>query len=135
MRTLIHALLLTASLLYITACAPAPQTGAPVGTFTTISVGDLKARLDAGEQLLVLDVRTPEEYTQDGHIAGSTLLPIQELPQRMDELEKDQPIACFCHSGNRSRTACAQLAQAGFTNLVNVDGGIVAWKAARYPVE
>jgi len=135
MRTLIHALLLTASLLFIAACAPAPQTGAPVGTFTTISVGDLKARLDAGEQLLVLDVRTPEEYSQDGHIAGSTLLPIQELSQRLDELEKDQPIACFCRSGNRSRTACTQLAQAGFTNLVNVDGGIVAWKAASYPVE
>ena len=135
MRTLLHALLLTASLLCIAACAPAPQAGAPVGTFTTISVGDLKTRLDAGEQLLVLDVRTPAEYTQDGHIAGSTLLPLQELPQRIDELEKDQPIACFCRSGNRSRTACAQLAQAGFTNLVNVDGGIVAWKAASYPVE
>lgn len=53
----------------------------------------------------------------------------------MDELEQDKPIACFCHSGNRSRTACAQLAPAGFTNLVNIDSGIVAWKAASYPVE
>jgi phage shock protein E len=53
----------------------------------------------------------------------------------MGELQKDQPIACFCRSGNRSRTACEQLAQAGFTTLVNVDGGIGAWTAAGYPVE
>jgi rhodanese-related sulfurtransferase len=135
MRTLINALILAASLLLVAACAPAPQTAAPAGDFTTISVGDLKARLDAGDQLLVLDVRTPEEYAQDGHIAGSTLIPLQELPQRMGELEKGQAIACFCRSGNRSRTACEQLAQAGFTNLVNVDGGIGAWTAAGYPLE
>jgi rhodanese-related sulfurtransferase len=134
MRTLIKALLLAATLLLVAACAPAPE-AAPAGSFITISVSDLKARLDAGDELLVLDVRTPEEYAQDGHIAGSTLLPLQELPQRMGELQKDEPIACFCRSGNRSRTACEQLAQAGFTNLVNVDGGIGAWTAAGYPVE
>lgn len=134
MRTLINALLLAVALVTIAACAPAPE-AAPAGGFTTISVSDLKARLDAGDELLVLDVRTPEEYAQDGHIAGSTLLPLQELPQRMGELEKDRAIACFCRSGNRSRTACEQLAQAGFANLVNVDGGIGAWTAAGYPVE
>ncbi len=133
MRTLNRALLLAGALLLIAACAPAP--GSSAGGFATISVGDLKARLDAGEPLLVLDVRTPEEYAQDGHIAGATLIPLAELPQRMGELEKDQAIACFCRSGNRSRAACEQLAQAGFTNLVNVDGGIGAWKAAGYPVE
>ncbi len=127
--------LLFAVVLALAACAPAPQTTTTAGGFTTISVSDLKTRLDSGDELLVLDVRTPEEYTQDGHIAGATLLPLQELPQRMGELEKDQPIACFCRSGNRSRTACEQLAQAGFTKLVNVDGGISAWKAAGYPVE
>jgi rhodanese-related sulfurtransferase len=135
MRNLINALFLVATLLLIAACAPAPQPAAPAGGFTTISVGELKARLDAGEELLVLDVRTPEEYAQDGRIAGSTLLPLQELPQRMGELPKGQPIACFCRSGNRSRTACDQLAQAGFTNLVNVEGGIGAWRAAGYPFE
>jgi rhodanese-related sulfurtransferase len=134
MRTLLNALLLAGALLLVVSCAPAPQAAAP-GGFTTISVSDLKARLDAGDGLLVLDVRTPEEYAQDGRIAGSTLIPLQELPQRMGELEKDQPIACFCRSGNRSRTACEQLAQAGFSNLVNVDGGIGAWKGAGYPVE
>ena len=110
--------------------------GAPATDgFATISVTDLKQRLDRGDTLLVLDVRTPEEYAQDGHIAGSTLIPLQELAQRMDELPRDTPIACFCRSGNRSQTACNQLAQAGFADLVNVAGGIGAWRGAGYPVE
>lgn len=134
MRAFLRILVLFGVLL-CTACSSAPQTAAPVGGFSTISVSDLKSRLDSGEALLVLDVRTPQEYAQDGRIAGSTLIPLQELPQRMGELQHDQAIACFCRSGNRSRTACDQLAQAGFTNLVNVDGGIGAWRAAGYPVE
>lgn len=114
-----------------TSSQPAPGPG-----FSTINVNDLKARLDSGEPLRVLDVRTPEEFTQDGHVPGATLLPLQELDARIGELtDKDEPIACFCRSGNRSTTACQQLAAAGYTNLVNVDGGITAWKSAGYPVE
>jgi rhodanese-related sulfurtransferase len=135
MRALLNVIFLVGALLLVAACGATPQAAAPQAGFTTITVADLKARLDGGEDLLVLDVRTPEEYAQDGHIAGSTLIPLQELAQREGELEKDQAIACFCRSGNRSRTACEQLAGAGFTNLVNVDGGIRAWTAAGYPVE
>jgi len=138
MHALLRLTLLLATALLFVACGAAPQTAAPAAppraSYTTISVSELKARMDAGEDLLVLDVRSPEEYTQDGHIAGATLIPLPELPQRMGELDADQPIACFCRSGNRSRTACDQLAQAGFTQLVNVDGGIRAWDAAGYPV-
>lgn len=132
-------IVLAGALLLLGACAAAPQAGppaaAPPAAFATIDVAELKARLDAGEELVVLDVRSPEEYAQDGRVAGSTLLPLPELAQRMGELERDQPIACMCRSGNRSLTACAQLAQAGFTSLVNVEGGMVAWSAAGYPVE
>jgi rhodanese-related sulfurtransferase len=139
MRSLLNLLLLAAALVLVSACGPAaapPAASQPAaGSFTTISVADLKARLDGGEQLLVIDVRSPEEFAQDGHIAGATLIPLPELGQRMGELQQDQAIACFCRSGNRSRTACEQLAQAGFTNLVNVDGGIRAWTAAGYPTE
>ncbi|NJN16573.1 MAG: rhodanese-like domain-containing protein [Oscillochloris sp.] len=132
--------LLAALLLFTGACAAAspsasPQAAAPAGGYTTISVADLKARLDSGEPLVVLDVRTPEEFTGDGHVAGATLIPLPELGQRMAELDKDAPTACFCRSGNRSRSACDQLAQAGFSNLVNVDGGIIAWGTAGYPIE
>lgn len=135
MRMFLRVILLAGAVLLFGACAAAPEAATPQGGFTTISVAALKAQLDNGDELLVLDVRSPEEYAQDGHIAGSTLIPLPELPQRMGELQKDQAIACFCRSGNRSRTACEQLAQAGFTNLVNVDGGIGAWTAAGYPVE
>lgn len=139
MRPLLSLIIVAGALLLFGACGAAPQAAAPPAAssagFTTISVGELKARLDRGEQLTVLDVRSPEEYAQDGRVAGSTLLPLPELAQRMGELERDQPIACMCRSGNRSLTACAQLAQAGFTSLVNVEGGMIAWSAAGYPVE
>lgn len=138
MRYVIRAALAAIVVLLLAACgaaAPAPQAAAPQGGFETISVADLKARLDAGEELTVLDVRTPQEWSGDGHIAGATLLPLDELGARMGELAKDEPIACFCRSGNRSRQACTQLAAAGYSNLVNVDGGIGAWAAAGYPVE
>lgn len=139
MRVLPKLLALLGLFLLLGACAAAPQSApqaaAPAAGFATISVADLKARIDAGEELLLLDVRTPEEYTQDGHIAGSTLIPLPELAQQMGSLQKDQPIACICRSGNRSLTACEQLAQAGFTNLVNIDGGMRAWASAGYPVE
>lgn len=139
MRSLLNHLLLVVVVLLVSACGPAaepPAASQPeAGGFTTISVADLKTRLDGGEPPLVLDVRSPEEFAQDGHIAGATLIPLPELGQRMGELQQDQAIACFCRSGNRSRTACEQLAQAGFTNLVNVDGGIGAWTAAGYPTE
>lgn len=139
MSTMRKALLALGLLLVLGACAATPQGSAPStagapGGYTTIAVSELKARLDAGEPLLVLDVRTPEEFIGDGHIAGATLIPLQELPQRLDELDKETPIACFCRSGNRSQQACAQLAAAGFTSLVNVEGGIQAWAAAGYPV-
>lgn len=140
MRTMLKITLLAGLLLTVAACGGAAQPSAPAAApqgpgFTTISVADLKARLDTEEALVVLDVRTPEEYSNDGHIAGSTLIPVDQIAQRAGELDQSAPIACICRSGNRSRTACEQLAQAGFTNLVNVDGGMRAWAAAGYPVE
>lgn len=132
----------TLALLLLTACtsAPAPASAPPAvaastGQLDQIDVQTLKRRLDAGEPLILLDVRTPEEYTQDGHVAGSILIPVQELGGRLSELPKDQPIVCICRSGNRSQTACALLAEQGYTGLSNVQGGMRAWTAAGYPVE
>lgn len=102
--------------------------------YSDISVADLKAHLDAGEEFTLLDVRSPEEYVRDGHVAGSVLIPLPELAQRMGELDPTRPVVCICRSGNRSRTACQQLAQAGFPSVANVAGGMRAWVAAGYPV-
>ncbi len=119
----------------LTACAttsaPAPAT---TGTLPAeITVNRLKSMLDAGERFFLLDVRTPEEFIQDGRVAQATLIPLAELEQRLNELPTDQPIACICRSGNRSAVACELLTTRGF-QASNVIGGMRAWRAAGYPV-
>ncbi|RRR69128.1 MAG: rhodanese-like domain-containing protein [Candidatus Viridilinea halotolerans] len=140
MPTTIRLLALLFMTLLLAACsgtaatpARAPLSAQP--SFNNMTVQELKTTLDNGEPMLVLDVRTPAEYANDGHIAGSLLIPVDELPSRLAEVPSDQPIACFCRSGNRSETACGMLAQAGYSNLHNVEGGIRAWRAAGYPFE
>ena len=100
-----------------------------------INVVDLKKRLDAGENLFLLDVRSSMEYQYDGHISGSRLLPLNALRGRISELPADQPIVCICRSGNRSRFACEELAAAGFENVINLSGGMMGWQMAGYPVQ
>lgn len=83
---------------------------------------------------MLLDVRTPEEYAE-GHIAGALLIPVQELAMRLHEVPKDRQVYVYCRSGRRSSRAAAVLAEAGFNRIENVQGGIIAWQAAGYPVE
>ncbi|MCX7789007.1 MAG: rhodanese-like domain-containing protein [Chloroflexaceae bacterium] len=138
MRELFRLVLLALAALTLGACGVATRPAGPApgpGSYANISVAELKARLEAREPLILLDVRSPEEYTQDGHVAGSMLIPLPELARRMGELDGQRPIVCICRSGNRSRTACEQLARAGFTNLANVEGGMRAWAAAGYAME
>jgi len=80
-----------------------------------------------------IDVRTAEEYAE-GHIQGATLIPVQELAERINEVPKDKQVYLYCHSGRRSANAAGLLAKAGYTNIENVLGGITAWKDANYPV-
>lgn len=92
----------------------------------------LPGDLDNG--LILLDVRTSEEWRDDGHIQGATLLPLQELEARAAaELPKDAEIIVYCRSGNRSEQAATYLASQGYTNIVDM-GGINGWIAAGYPV-
>ena len=85
------------------------------------------------EQVIVLDVRQPEEYAYDGHIKGSRLMPLGSLRDRVSELPADTPIICVCRSGARSRTACELLVRNGFENVSNMGGGMIAWKRAHLP--
>ncbi|MBS1966241.1 MAG: rhodanese-like domain-containing protein [Chloroflexi bacterium SZAS-1] len=129
--------MLLASLLLLAACGnqPAPAAIAPAGAaVTNITVQDLKTQLGGKEHIFLLDVRSAEEYTNDGHVAGSTLIPLPDLARRASELPTDRPIVCICRSGNRSTTACNQLANQGFTQLRNVQGGMIAWGQAGYPI-
>lgn len=99
------------------------------GTVTTdlseMQVEELKRRLDAGEKLLVLDVREPHEY-QICNIGGQ-LIPLNDLPRRMGELDPNREIVAHCRSGVRSAKAVDFLRQSGFKNVRNLAGGILAW--------
>ena len=99
----------------------------------SISVEEVYEIIKNKEDYLIIDVRTKEEY-DEGHIGGATLLPVQELEDRLNELPKDKPIIVYCRSGNRSRTAAGILVNNGFTQVYDM-GGIGDWIAKDYPVE
>lgn len=132
--------LVLAAMLVLAACGNQPAatpgaTGPAPAAVVSISAADLKGQLDRKETLLLLDVRSAQEYANDGHIAGSTLIPLPELERRVRELPTDRPIVCICRSGNRSTTACDLLARQGFTQLRNVQGGMIDWARAGYPIQ
>jgi rhodanese-related sulfurtransferase len=94
-----------------------------------ISVEELKARIDAGESLHLLDVREPFEH-EDFNIGG-LLLPLGKVKNmETDDIDdwKDQEVICYCRSGNRSGQACMILETAGFSNVKNLSGGMNAWQ-------
>ena len=91
----------------------------------TIQVEELKRRLDAGDNLFVLDVREPHEY-QICNIQGY-LIPLGDLPKRVNELDSSREIVAHCRSGVRSAKAVEFLQQAGFKKVHNLAGGILAW--------
>jgi sulfur-carrier protein adenylyltransferase/sulfurtransferase len=91
-----------------------------------ITVLELKARMDRGEDVFVLDVREPHEY-QINRIEGSTLIPLGDLPDRFAELDPNREIVAQCKSGMRSARAAAFLRDQGFKNVRNLKGGILAW--------
>ncbi|HWX53761.1 MAG TPA: molybdopterin-synthase adenylyltransferase MoeB [Verrucomicrobiae bacterium] len=97
------------------------------GGVPEISVEELKQRLDAKEDLFILDVREPHEY-KICHLNGH-LIPLNDLPKRVHELDsnKDKEMVVHCRSGGRSAKAVAFLQQAGFTKARNLVGGVLAW--------
>jgi adenylyltransferase/sulfurtransferase len=108
-------------------CAVRGKEEAPMATSSSeMTVEELKSRLDRGDQVFILDVRNPPEF-EIGRIPGSVLLPLPELPQRLAEVPRDREVVVHCKSGMRSQKAIAFLKQQGYSNLVNLQGGILAW--------
>ena len=109
---------------------PGPDsTATAVEQLPTVTVEVLKGRIDAGMATFILDVRTPQEYDGPlGHIEGSRLIPVQELPQHLGELSdlKDRHIFVICKSGGRSARATRILLDAGF-RASSVAGGMQVW--------
>lgn len=95
--------------------------------FGVITVGEVKAKMDAGEQFRLIDVREPREY-RTCSIPGAELKPLGQIGQWIAELpDRDEEIVLHCHHGMRSERAAGFLAQQGFTNVKNMIGGIEAW--------
>lgn len=95
----------------------------------TITVEELKAKMDSGEKLNLIDCREPNEY-EEANI-GARLIPLGKFQtMQVDELEdlKDEDVYIHCRSGKRSMLACTILDQMGFKHTFNVTGGILAWQ-------
>lgn len=95
----------------------------------TITVEELKAKLDAGEKINLVDVREPHEHAEFN--IGGLLLPLGNVQTlQIEEIEefKEQPLYMYCRSGNRSGQACLILDTAGFKETINVTGGMLAWQ-------
>jgi len=80
----------------------------------------------AGEPVAVIDVRRKGEY-ESGHVPHARNIPLDELPQRIDEIDRTKPIAVICASGYRSSVAASLLARYGHAQIANVAGGTTAW--------
>lgn len=91
-----------------------------------LSAIELKTKLQDKVQLFLLDVREPFEFAH-AHIDGSVLIPLNQIPQRLQEIDMEQEIVLICHHGMRSMQAANFLTQVGFRKISNLVGGIDAW--------
>jgi adenylyltransferase/sulfurtransferase len=93
-----------------------------------ITVGDLKQRMDAGDDLFVIDVRERKEY-EICRLEGARLMPMSEFANRVAELNdvKDREIIVHCRSGGRSAQVAQFMRKQGFANVRNLVGGVIAW--------
>lgn len=89
--------------------------------------------LDQKNELQIVDVREPHEWA-GGHIDGAHHIPMNDVPNRLAEIDRDRPVVTVCRSGNRSGQVAAYLAKAGFT-AYNMDGGMATWQRQGLPVQ
>jgi adenylyltransferase/sulfurtransferase len=104
---------------------PTPEEKTLKNGIPQLSVKELKRRIDAGEDVYLIDVREPYEY-KIAQIGGK-LIPQDEVPRRLAEIDRDREVIVHCHSGVRSQRIAEFLKQAGYPRVVNLIGGIHAW--------
>ena len=97
-----------------------------------ISVTEAYAKYQQGA--FFIDVRTQEEWNEF-HAPNTSLVPLDQLPARLNEIPKDREIVVVCRSGNRSQEGRDILLNAGFTNVTSMQGGLSEWRASGYPIE
>lgn len=143
-RRLSLLLIVSLLLLLLAACggAAAPAVPAAAPETAEIALEELPQAVDVRTtfelqdhpDVYLLDVREQEEYDEK-HIPGITLLPMSTIENRLDEIPTDKTVIVTCRSGNRSDQVTQFLRANGFDNAHNMEGGILAWEAAGYPVE
>ena len=99
-----------------------------------IDASALKARLDAGEDIALIDIRSDAEVAQ-GILPDAEHLAMHLIPLRMHDLPKDKDVVLYCRSGARSYHACNFLSQQGVDNVINLHGGIIEWARLGYSID
>ncbi len=110
---------------------PASEPTSTVDFPSQITAAQAAEKRDQGA--FILDVREPDEWAQM-HIPDAALIPLGELPDRLNEIPKDKEIVVVCRSGNRSARGRDILLNAGFTNVTSMTGGMTQWQAQGFPV-
>ena len=107
--------------------------GFPVEHMQVLTVHELKAKIDRGEELTVLDDRGENEWKQ-GHIKGAQHIYVGHIQDRIADISKDKPVAMFCNVGHRAGLGASILLHEGCREVYNILGSMTAWKAAGYPI-
>ncbi len=128
----IYLIIFVCSLILVTISGCVSTTTPEKAQYTDVSIQQAKEMIDRGD-VLILDVRTQEEYDA-GHIKNSTLIPVQVLDKRLNELPRDKKILVYCKAGGRSAQASEILVNNGFKEIYNMKGGITDWTNAGYDV-
>jgi sulfur dioxygenase len=113
------------------------QVWAPL-TYTFAGIWEVQPQWleEHARNVQIVDVREPNEFNGSlGHVTGAILMPLGTLTERAGELSKERPIVTVCRSGARSAQATVLLGKAGFTQVANLSGGMLRWRAQRFPVE
>ena len=101
-------------------------------TYVTIHAEQARSLIDSNPSLIVLDVRTEQEYLEE-HLEGAKNIPLDEIEERLGELDIERGILVYCRSGGRSSQASEILVRNGFSQVYNLEGGIAEWRSAGYP--
>ncbi|HXE97029.1 MAG TPA: rhodanese-like domain-containing protein [Dongiaceae bacterium] len=104
------------------------------GAEKNIMSREVKALLDSNKNIYLLDVRTPQEYSQ-GRLAGSVLIPVGEFERRIGEVPKNKTIIVYCAVGARSKPVASFLSQQGYRDVYHMTDGIVGWYRNGFPIQ
>ncbi len=140
MKNRLWILVLLSAVMVLTACGGTIETeevnAAEIDLAALPATIDVEtaAALQDRDDVLLIDVREEWEYNE-GHIPGITLIPMNDVASRIDDIPTDKTVVVTCRSGNRSGQVASFLRDQGYDNIINMDGGILAWQQAGLPVE